>query len=83
VAVVFDVDYYPAVGRIGKLPKTWTIGKHTAPVIDGDKHDVRLPTVDGRGVVVGLRLKGTNKAKARARHQRFALPVLSKKGGSQ
>jgi hypothetical protein len=28
------------------------------PVIDGDRHDVRSPTMDGRGVVVGLTPKG-------------------------
>ena len=51
VAQVFDVDYYPAVGRIGALPKSVTIHGKRFRVVDGDKHDVRLPTVDGRGVV--------------------------------
>ncbi len=65
VAQVFDVDYYPAVGRVGDLPKSVRVHGQEFPVIDGDKHDVRLPSVDGRGVIVGLRLKGTNAAKSR------------------
>ena len=47
VAVVFDT-------RKGKdLPESW----NGYPVIDGDKHDLRF--LDGKGVVVGLRAKGT------------------------
>ncbi|WP_261342708.1 hypothetical protein [Posidoniimonas corsicana] len=42
-------------------------------MIDADKHDVRLPSVDGWGVVCGLRLKGTNAAKARGRATGFAV----------
>ena len=44
VAVVFGT------GR----PETW----HGFAVIDGDKHDVRVPAMDGHGVVVGLTPKG-------------------------
>ena len=73
VAQVFDVDYYPAVGRIGSLPASVRVHGREYPVIDGDKHDVRLPSVDGRGVIVGLRLKGTNAAKARGRQTGFAM----------
>ena len=43
VAVVFDAR-----------PSTW----RGFSVIDGDKHDVRTPAMDGRGVVVGLTPKG-------------------------
>jgi hypothetical protein len=43
VAVVFD-----------SRPATW----RGFPVIDGDKHDVRTPAMDGRGVVIGLTPKG-------------------------
>jgi hypothetical protein len=39
-------------------PTTW----HGYPVIDGDQHDIRVPAMDGRGVVVGLTPKG-HKAK--------------------
>lgn len=73
VAQVFDVEYHPQSGRIGELPDTVRIHGRQWPVIDGDKHDIRLPSIDGRGVVVGLRLKGTSAAKSRARHNRFAM----------
>lgn len=69
VAVVFDVAYLPQQGILGKLPKTWFGHK----VVDGDKHDVRLREVDGRGVVVGLRLKGGTKARENARRSGFAV----------
>ena len=75
VAQVFDVDYYPAVGRIGELPKSVIVHGKRFRVIDGDQHDVRLPAVDGRGVIVGLRLKGTNAAKQRGRMSGFAMGV--------
>ena len=35
-------------------PETW----HGYRVVDGDKHDVRIPELDGRGVVIGLTPKG-------------------------
>jgi hypothetical protein len=72
VAQVFDVDYYPAVGRIGDLPESAKVNGRLYRVVDGDKHDIRLPIVDGRGVIIGLRLKGTNAAKSRARQNGFA-----------
>ena len=75
IAQVFDVDYYPAVGRVGALPESVRIHGREYRVIDGDKHDVRLPQVDGRGIVIGLRLKGTNAAKSRARYNGFAMGV--------
>lgn len=73
VAAVFAVDYYPACGRIGALPRSVRYWGAEWPVIDADKYDVRLPSVDGRGVVCGLRLKGTNAAKARGRATGFAV----------
>ena len=72
VARVFDVTYNPQSKIIGALPKTACIDGLWARVIDGDRHDVRLPGVDGRGVIVGLRLKGTNAAKSRGRVSGFA-----------
>ena len=72
VAQVFDIDYYPAVGRIGDLPESTKVNGRLYRVVDGDKHDIRLPIVDGRGVIIGLRLKGTNAAKSRARQNGFA-----------
>jgi hypothetical protein len=44
VAVVFGIE----------RPATW----RGFPVVDGDKHDVRTPDMDGRGVVIGLTPKG-------------------------
>jgi hypothetical protein len=44
VAVVFGKD----------RPATW----RGFPVIDGDRHDIRTPAMDGRGVVIGLTPKG-------------------------
>jgi hypothetical protein len=61
VAAVFDTDYFPSVGRIGKLPDSWRFDGKQWPVIDGDKHDIRLKEVDGSGVVVGLRFKGSRR----------------------
>ena len=75
VARVFDVEYHPQSGKIGKLPKTACIDGLWTRVIDGDRHDVRLRRVDGRGVIVGLRLKGSNAAKSRGRNTGFAVNV--------
>ena len=77
VAAVFDV-LYQGGGRYrpwqkGALPESVVWDGDAFPVVDGDLHDVRLPHVDGRGVVVALRLKGTRAAKARARRSGFAL----------
>ncbi len=73
VAVVFDVLYNPQHKKIGKLPKTITLDGYSAKVVDGDLHDMRMPHIDGQGVVVGLRLKGTLAAKAEARSTGFAI----------
>jgi len=69
VAVVFAVDYFPSLHRIGALPETY-LG---FPVVDGDLHDFRLPETDGRGVVVGLRLKGGRKEKREGAASGFAV----------
>jgi hypothetical protein len=55
-----------------ELPDTLQVGQGTFPVISGDNHDVRLPELDGSGVIVGLRLKGTNASKHQARLSGFA-----------
>lgn len=58
VAVVFDVPTGIKNRRVaGKLPNTW----YGYKVIDGDKHDLRF--LDPKGVVVGLRAKGSNAQK--------------------
>ncbi|TWU21298.1 GP88 family protein [Bythopirellula polymerisocia] len=61
VSTVYDTDYFPAVGRIDPLPESWRFDGKEWPVIDGDKHDIRLKEVDGTGVVVGLRFKGSRR----------------------
>lgn len=71
IAAVFDTPYYPQCGVIGRLPETY-LG---ATVVDGDRHDWRLREFDGAGVVVGLRLKGNNRAKQSARDHGFAVPT--------
>ncbi len=53
VAAVFNVT------RSGDLPAEHTINGVTAPVIDGDKTDLRF--LDPSGVIVGLRAKGRAK----------------------
>ena len=57
VSVVFD----------GPFPTTFA----GHPVIDGDEHDARF--LDPKGVVVGLKLKGTKAAKQAARDSGFAI----------
>ena len=74
VACVFDVHYNAQRKEFGALPKTVCVDGLYVRVIDGDRHDVRLPGVDGRGVIVGWRLKGTNAAKSRGRASGFAKP---------
>ena len=56
VAVVMDV-YYGKLGKMDPLPPEIKIGSKTWSVVDGDINDARIPDVDGRGVVVGLRAK--------------------------
>lgn len=54
-----------ATPTFGALPARVAIHKIgtdescTVDAVDGDRHDARLPAVDGRGVVVALRAKGT------------------------
>lgn len=59
VVIAFDSAYAPSRGLWGALPKavrfTDAAGRDfTLPVVNGDRHDLRLPDMDGRGVVVGL-----------------------------
>ncbi len=69
VAVAFDLP------KGAPLPASWVVPgtTHRAPVIDGDLHDVRLPEVDGEGVVVGLRYKVAGTTSNAARRHRAAL----------
>lgn len=75
VAAVYAVDYFPAVKKFGKLPKTATIWRKVYKVLNGDKHDYRLPIFDGYGNIIGLALKGINASKERARKSGFAIHV--------
>jgi hypothetical protein len=59
VVIAFDSAYAPQRKLWGALPKyvrfTDAAGRDfTLPVINGDRHDLRLVDMDGRGVVVGL-----------------------------
>jgi hypothetical protein len=72
VATVFNVAYNGQQKIYGALPKRVQLDGRRFRVVDGDRHDIRLPEIDGRGVIVGLRLKGTNAAKASARAHLFA-----------
>ena len=73
VAIVCDVLYNPQHGKIGTLKGSFKLAGYSFPVVDGDRHDIRLPSVDGCGRVVGLRLKGTLKSKGRATSGGFAI----------
>lgn len=75
VAAIFSTRYHPQSGTIGKLPDSWTIANREYPVIDGDSHDVRLSALDGSGVIVGLRFKGSLKRRLRAINAGFCLNV--------
>lgn len=59
VVIAFDSAYAPSRGLWGALPRsvrfTDDSGRDfTLPVVNGDRHDLRLRDMDGRGVVVGL-----------------------------
>jgi hypothetical protein len=69
IAVVFNVKYHPQTKTLGELPDTFMGRK----VVDGDLHDFRLPEVDGKGVVIGIRLKGGTKARQNAIKTGFAV----------
>jgi hypothetical protein len=76
VSVVFDTDYFPQSGRIGELPQDWRIGQKTYRVIDGDKHDMRLRHIDGSGVIVGLRFKGSRRLLDESVRKGFTVSAL-------
>jgi len=78
VAVVVDTYYWGPTHRYGLLPlravfQTADGESFDVPVIDGDRHDIRTPEFDGRGKMIGLRLKAqSNKVKEKARETGFA-----------
>ena len=71
VSAVYDTEYFPAVGRIGQLPAAWRFDGRDWLVVDGDRHDIRLREVDGAGMVVGLRFKGSRRLLSEAIRQGF------------
>jgi len=66
VVVYKDIEYKPAHGKIGPMPESW----RGYSVVDGDKDDDRFH--DPKGVIVGLRLKGTKVRKQAACDTGFA-----------
>lgn len=59
VVIAFDSAYAPSRGLWGALPRTVRFTDETGRdftlrVVNGDRHDLRLADMDGRGVVVGL-----------------------------
>lgn len=59
IVIAFDSAYAPSRGLWGALPKSVRFtdddGRDfTLRVVNGDRHDLRLADMDGRGVVVGL-----------------------------
>lgn len=57
VVIAFDSAYAPQRQLWGALPESVRFRGSSAAelrVVNGDRHDIRLPAVDGRGVVVGL-----------------------------
>lgn len=78
VAVVVDTYYWGPTHRYGLMPAKATFQTadgeaFTVPVVDGDRHDIRTPEFDGRGKMIGLRLKAqSNRVKQLARDKGFA-----------
>lgn len=79
VAVVVDTYYWGPSHRYGLMPRYATFqtadgrDHFTIDVVDGDRHDIRTPEFDGRGKMIGLRLKAqSNKVKQKARDLGFA-----------
>ena len=60
-SIVFDTEYNPQTHKIGALPNRCKVGGKAWDVVDGDKHDIRIAKLDGRGKLVGLRFKGSRK----------------------
>ena len=66
VSIVCDATYNPAHGIIAPVQKSITINGKRYKTVDGDKHDLRIPQVDGRGKVVLLRYKGSVASRQKA-----------------
>jgi hypothetical protein len=75
VAVVVDAEYGRGRKPNAPLPAELTVAGVTAPVIDGDAHDWRIPELDGRGNYVALRFKGSKAARVEAVDNGFCVAV--------
>lgn len=78
IVIAFDSAYRPQKKLWGALPAavrfTDATGRDfTLPVVNGDRHDLRLAEMDGRGVVVGLHGKSGGKRVDRAVESGFML----------
>ncbi len=78
VVIAFDSAYRPQKKLWGALPAavrfTDSAGRDfTLPVVNGDRHDLRLPEMDGRGVVIGLHGKSGGRRVDRAVASGFML----------
>lgn len=77
VAMVFSTKYVPSWKIIGKLPSTFA----GYVIVDGDVSDIRTPSTDGKGVIVGLRFKGGNRLKEQAIKDGFCIAVPEEDDG--
>jgi hypothetical protein len=76
VAVVFDTVYKPAQDDIRPLPTSYPLCGFEFPVVEGDEDDIRLPELDGCGVIVGLRGKGGEELVLEGVRGGFILPTI-------
>lgn len=75
VAAVFNIRYHPQSGNIDPMIKQYQLGTKSWPVVDGDMNDARIPSVDGKGVIVGLRAKGSRANREKFTKTGFILEV--------
>jgi hypothetical protein len=81
VAICFDTIYNGRTKNYGQLPSRHYYAGQWRTVVDGDKHDVRLPEFDGVGNVVGVRFKSNGSKFANTRHvnSRFVVSTSGKR----
>ncbi len=78
VAMIFDTIYQPSQGRVDTLPQSRRLPGTDSRfrVVDGDVSDIRLPELDGRGAIIGLRGKGGRDIVATGVADGFILPTI-------
>jgi hypothetical protein len=75
--VAFDSAYDPPKGLFGALPSAVTFrcretgAERTIPVFNADRHDIRIPALDGRGRIGGLHGKSGKERVERATDSGF------------